>query len=228
MKLGTVHRWLGLALCAGMLIISATGTLLLWKKEYLWLTIPQARESISEHSEVLAKAVETIVSSYAVDQVLSIQVHSQGLALHKVYLPKQHYAWHDQQGNKLQEWSGQQKPEGFLLDLHHRLLLGNKVGLNIVGFSGLLLLLLLSLGLILWWPRRKSLLHGLLPRSKSRSDWLRSHANIGAVTLLPLMPIIVSGIVLIYPIESRDLLLGDHKKAQSTNQVDAFQLAATN
>ena len=222
MKLSTVHRWLGLTLCASMLIISATGTLLLWKKEYLWLTIPNARESISDRREVLAEAIEKIVSSYATDQVLSIQVHSEGLALHKVYLPDQHYAWHDQQGNKLQEWSGQQKPEGFLLDLHHRLLLGNKAGVNIAGFSGLLLLLLLALGLILWWPRRKSLRQGLLPHSKTRSAWVRSHANIGAVTILPLLPIVISGIVLIYPIESRQLLFNDNSKTQNQNLVDAF------
>ena len=204
-----------------MLVISATGVLLLWKKEYLWLTIPAARESISHSSELLGKAVEVIVASYATGQVLSIQVHSDGLALHKIYLPNQNYAWHDQQGNKLQQWSGRQKPEEFLLDLHHRLLLGNKVGLNIVGLSGLLLLLLLALGLILWWPRRRSLRHGLLPQNKTRSAWARSHANIGAVTLLPLMPIVISGIVLIYPVESRQLLLDDNSRTPKQNLVDA-------
>ncbi|MBL4672334.1 MAG: PepSY domain-containing protein, partial [Arenicella sp.] len=155
MSIKLFHRYIGLLLCLIMLSISITGVILVWKKEYLWLSVDGARQVADPN--MLAKAIENIEASYDDGEVTFIQLYSEDLSIHKVFLSDRRYAWHNQRGDKVQVWSGNQRWEDFFLDLHHRFLLGNKIGLNIAGFGGLLALPLLVLGFILWWPRRRLL-----------------------------------------------------------------------
>lgn len=188
-----------------MLVISITGTLLLWKKEFLWVDLIDARQTID--ASKLPSTIAAIESAYATDEVVFIQVYSEDLAIHKVFLSGRRYAWHNQQGEQLQVWSSNGRFEDWLLDLHHRFLLGNTVGLQIAGFGGLLLMPLLVLGLIIWWSRRRTLRLGLLPKSLARSEAMRSHGNLGAVFLIPIFLLALTGVILVYPSESRLVLL---------------------
>jgi uncharacterized iron-regulated membrane protein len=205
MKLKAIHRYLGLSLSLIMLVISITGTLLLWKKEFLWLDIDDARQVVDV--SLLPNAIENIESQYAADELSFIQLHSEDLAVHKVFLSGRRYAWHNQNGKQLQVWSSNDRFEDWLLDLHHRFLLGNNIGLQIAGFGGLLLMPLLILGLLIWWSRRRALRLGLLPKSMLRGDVMRSHGNIGAVFLIPIFLLSLTGVILVYPSESRTLLV---------------------
>ena len=214
------HRYLGLLLCGVMLTISLTGVVLVWKKEYLWLSVDRADEAIN--TDLIASAIDAIESSYAIGEVTFVQLYSEDLSLHKVFLEGRRYAWHDQRGKKIQEWSGNQRWEDFLLDLHHRFLLGNTIGLNIVGFGGLLLLPLIVIGVFIWWPRRRTLSKGLFPHSFSRGGVMRSHGNIGGVFTLPILLIALTGVILVYPIESRFILMkstGLDEPVSTTNGV---------
>ena len=201
------HRWVGLLLCLSIFIISLSGVLLLWKKEYLWLSFEQARQDQVEDSALQARSIENIIRHYQKNEVRSIQLNSEGLSLHKVFLTEKRYAWHDSSGNKLEVWKGNERIEDFLLDLHHRFLLGNTIGLNIAGFSGLLLLPLMLVGLWLWWPRRKVMRFGLLPKKLDRSALMRRHSNLGATAILPIFALAISGVILVYPDQSRQVLL---------------------
>ena len=162
-----LHRYIGLAISAILLIISITGVLLLWKKEYLWLSIHDARETVA--TELLPSAINNIESQYDANEVVFIQFYSEDLALHKIFLTERRYAWHNQHGDFIQQWSANERLEDFLLDLHHRFLLGNTIGLNIAGIGGLLALLVIILGLVIWWRRRNRLLKGLLPKTFNRA-----------------------------------------------------------
>lgn len=151
------------------------------------------------------------------------------LALHKVYLTDNATAWHTQTGEQIVQWQGTDRLEDWLLDLHHRFLLGNTVGLNIAGFSGLLLIPLMLIGLFIWWPRKHTLKMGLLPTKQQlkqlhRGALIRSHGNLGAVFILPLFIIVITGIILIYPFESKDLLvdnfINDDIYDEFTDQLD--------
>ena len=201
----SLHRYLGLVLCLIMLSISVTGVLLLWKKEYLWLTVEGGREPVNV--SLLAEAIDTIEASYDEDELVFIQLNSEDLSLHKVFLSDRRYAWHKQRGDKIQQWSGNQRWEDLILDLHHRFLLGNTIGLNMAGLGGLLLLPLIFLGLIIWWPRRSWLRFAVVPRSFERAVLMRSHGNLGALFALPFVLLAFTGVILIYPTESRLVLL---------------------
>lgn len=200
-----VHRYLGLVLSIILLLVSLTGTLLLWKKEFLWLDFADARQTIDR--SLLAGAINNIESNHPDGDVVFVQLFSEGLSLHKVFLTGRRYAWHNQHGQLLEIWSGNGRFEDWLLDLHHRFLLGNNVGLQIAGFSGLLLMPLLAIGLIIWWSRRKSIRLGLLPKTLTRPALLRSHGNIGAVFVLPIFILALTGVILIYPSQSRLVLV---------------------
>lgn len=205
MQLKIIHRYLGLVLSLVMLVISVTGTMLLWKKEYLWLGIPDARQTLD--TSLLANTIDKIESSYAADEVVFIQLHSEDLSIHKVFLNGRRYAWHNQYGAPLEQWSSNGRFEDWLLDLHHRFLLGNAVGLQIAGFGGLLLMPLLIIGLLIWWSRRRTLRLGLLPKTLERGAVIRSHGNIGAVFLVPIFMLALTGVILVYPSESRLVLI---------------------
>lgn len=206
MSIKLFHRYLGLVLSLIILSISFTGVILVWKKEYLWLTVEGARETID--TSLLASAIDNIEARYAQDEVIFIQLYSEDLTIHKVFLKDQRYAWHNQHGNKIQEWSGNQRWEDLFLNLHRRFLLGNTIGSNIVGLGGLLILPLIVLGFLIWWPRRNLFsLRSLLKPSFKRKGVLPSHGDIGAVFVLPILVLVFTGVILVYPVESRIVLL---------------------
>lgn len=199
------HRNLGLPLSIVMLCISVSGTLLLWKKEYLFLDLVEARQNIDLN--FLASAVATIDDFYPADELLYVQLYSEGLSIHKAFLTERRYAWHDQKGRHIQTWSQNQRFEDWLLDFHHRFLLGNKIGLQIAGIGGLLLMLLLPLGLIIWWPRRSTFKLGFRMTSLHRGVLMRSHGSLGVLMCFPILVLVATGVILVYPTESRWLLL---------------------
>ncbi len=213
----SLHRYLGLALSVILLVISVTGVMLLWKKEYLWLSVDGSREIIAPYQ--LPNAIETIENHYAENEVLFIQLYSEDLSIHKVFLSDRRYAWHTQHGEFIQQWKANERFEDLILDLHHRFLLGNAVGLNIAGFGGLFGLLLIILGISIWWRRRQTLSNGfMLRRILSRESLIKgnsvirgrliiSHGNLGAVYAIPFMLLLVTGVILVYPVESRWLVL---------------------
>ncbi len=188
-----------------MLVISITGVMLVWKREYLWVSIPAARALPSEQS-ILADAAAKIQASYPPDEVLFVRFYAEGLSVHKVFLSDRRYAWHDQYGEQLQVWSNNERLEDWLLDLHHRLLLGNTVGLNAVGFTGLLLLPLMLMGLAIWWPWRKSYKANLVPQSGQIGHLRKSHYETGVSVILPALLIAITGVILVYPTQARILL----------------------
>ena len=205
MTISLIHRYLGLALCALVFSISLTGVVLVWKKEFLWLTLDAAREVIDV--DTLPRAIDNIEASYAQNELIFIQLYSEDLSIHKAFLSGRRYAWHDQAGKQIQLWSGNDRWEDFVLDLHHRFLLGNTIGLNIAGFAGVLLIVLIAFGLIIWWPRRASISFGIWPRYRHRYAWLKAHGNIGGLFAAPILLLSLTGVILVYPIEARFLLL---------------------
>jgi len=216
MSMSLVHRWVGGVLCSMMLLISVTGTLLVWKPEYLWLTIPSARATVDRDINRIALAVEKIEASYQAGEVRFVQLYSEDLAIHKIFLTEQRYAWHNQSGEQLQVWKGNERWEDWLLDLHHRFLLDKRVGLNTVGFTGLLLMPLAIVGSIIWWPDRRFFKLNVKPKSSKHGAWMHSHSNLGVLSLVPILVLAFSGVVLVYPAESRWLLIGGFDKPQPT------------
>lgn len=91
---------------------------------------------------------------------------------------------------------------------HHDLLLGDFGGRQVVGYSGLVLLISLMTGLYLWWPRPGRLWRSVsIRRSAPRRRLLLDIHNVAAMwPLLPLLVVAMTGVTLSYPQTTRWLL----------------------
>jgi uncharacterized iron-regulated membrane protein len=209
----TLHAWGGAALALLLLTSSVTGTLLLWKPEYLKLTMPAARADFEPTPANLAPLIEAIETRLDPDEIVLIQLPTDNFALAKVTMFDTRYAYVDIEGNIIDEWYLNERWEEWLYDLHHRLLLGN-AGLTILGFCGITMLLLLIAGAITFWPMRRGLKLGFGIRSLARPHLLIAHRNIGIVEALPFALTLVTGIVLAFPTQVEERLLRSVRMTQ--------------
>lgn len=193
-----VHGWAGVLFTLYLFVISLSGTLLLWKQAYLWLAIPEARADFEPTPEALAAIAADIEVRFGDQDILQIQFPTEQLALTKVIFPEAHYAYVASNGNVIDEWVLNERWEEWLYDLHHRLLLGD-AGLSLTGSAGLVLLSLVVLGLIAFWPLRRGFGQGLWPKSAARPFLLKAHRNIGILIALPFVLSLLTGIVLAFP-----------------------------
>ncbi len=150
----TIHAWGGAALALLILLISLTGTLLVWKQEYLTWDLPQARADFVPSPEALAVIATAAEARFKRNTIKQIDFASEDFALSKVLLSDSSFAFLDTQGRLVGRWAMNTRFEDWLYDLHHRLLLG-MIGLTIAGLSGLLMALLVVVGVIIFWPLRR-------------------------------------------------------------------------
>ena len=202
----SLHAWGGALLALLLFTSSVTGTLLLWKPEYLKLTVPAARVHFEPTPETLASLIEGIEARIDPNEIVLIQLPTPDFALAKVTMLDTRYAYVDTQGNIVDEWFLNERWEEWLYDLHHRLLLGN-TGLAIIGFAGAAMLLLLIAGVLAFWPMRRGFRKGFRIRGVARPHLLTAHRNIGIVEALPFGLTLATGIVLAFPTQVEELFL---------------------
>lgn len=206
-----VHAWAGVALALLLMVISLTGTLLVWKEDYVRLVLPEARASFEATPASLARIAEQVEARYDNNHIMRLTFPRADFALAKVAVYPDRFAYLDGEGNLVTEWRGNGRPEEWLYDLHHRLLMVD-TGLLIVGFGSMAMLLMVLTGLILWWPMRSSWRRGLWPRNTRRGELNRGHRHIGLLLSLPLLGLLITGIVLVFPAQTEDWLLSEIRR----------------
>jgi len=216
--LRSVHAWGGFLLSILILLVSITGTLLVWKREFLWVTIPQVRVDYTVTPASATAITLAAERAFGQDQVLLVAFGSQNLALNKVYLYDQSYAYLDMQGAVIDKWHLNGRPEEWLYDLHHRLLLSD-TGLLIVGLAGLALLCLIPTGLIIWWPTRKNFRLSLWVRGLRRHQLLQTHRNLGIIAAVPIMVSLVTGVILTFPDQAQEIMVYPFTQSESYNEL---------
>lgn len=83
------------------------------------------------------------------------------------------------EGELVASWSSQwARPELWLFDLHHHLLIG-EAGERIVGVAGLCGIAVVMTRAILWWRTRKTFEFWLWPKRLSRPAIVRQHRDYG-------------------------------------------------
>lgn len=208
----TIHAWIGAVLALLLLLVSLTGTFLVWKQEYLWLTEPAARVDFTPGPESLSRIAEAVEARFG-DDILSIQFATASLPLTYVVLADEEYAYFDSEGALVDHWRGNGRFEEWVYDLHHRLLLRD-TGLTVVGFGATAVLAVVVLGLFTFWPFRRAFRRGLVPASLQRDELRSSHRNLGVILALPFVVTLVTGIVLAFPQQTEALLLEELRRTQ--------------
>jgi uncharacterized iron-regulated membrane protein len=202
----TIHAWGGAALALLIFVISLTGTLLVWKQEYLKWDLPQANAEFVPNPEALALIAAAAEARFKPNEILQIDFATENFALSKVLLSDRSFAFLDTQGGLVGHWALNTRFEDWLYDLHHRLLLGT-MGLTLAGLSGLLMGLLVLAGVITYWPLRRGWGRVFWPRHSARPYLQASHRNIGIVEALPLLFSLLTGVTLAFPDQTQRWLI---------------------
>jgi len=209
----TLHAWGGLTLALLLILSSVTGTLLVWKEDYVKLITPAAQVEFEPTPATLAPIAEAVEAQFTNEDVLNIQFATAEFPLTRVTLYDTNYAYLDVQGNIVDQWHMNDRFEEWLYDLHHRLLLDN-LGLTIVGLAAMALVILVILGIITFVPLRRHFSKGILPNSLTRVGLINSHRNLGIVIALPLLLTLVTGITLAFSFQVEDMFLEELRRTQ--------------
>ncbi len=192
----TIHAWAGAALSLLLIVLGLTGALLVFKNDWIRLTVPEARAAVSPTPQMLGAAAEAAERSFG-EHVHHIVFASQNLGVHQVFLHGERYAYLAGDGKTLAVWQGAGRPEEWVYELHHFLLAGD-TGMRVAGFAALAAALLALTGLIVWTPAWRASRLRLWPRSARRGDLLATHRNIGLIFAIPILVFCLTGAGMIF------------------------------
>lgn len=195
-----IHKWLGLALSLWLLLVTITGTILLYKNDLLVLTYPQLEQSKQatqqEAIDIIQSGLMSPDSRYV---FVPTDLHPWVEAI-EVSGDRAYYSTEGEllvQRLKYGDWIS------WFVEFHHHLLLDG-VGEELQGIFGLLTILILITGLIKWWPKGKWQKRDLgitfsRPGKKRWGQTLwQSHRTLGVVLLIPIVILVFTGTAMIY------------------------------
>jgi uncharacterized iron-regulated membrane protein len=90
---------------------------------------------------------------------------------------------------------------GLVFELHYALLLGEDLGYTVVGIMGVLLIISVLTGLILWWPLTGKWRQAMTIKRKASAERFNFdlHKTAGFYTTLVLVPVLFSGVYMDIP-----------------------------
>lgn len=200
--LSSLHRWLGVSLAILALVAAFTGVLLLWSDEYYQWRYPALAQAHPQ-SSVHAVAIEQTLAAARVP-VKTLVMPTEGKPAFHLYLADGSQALHAPgDGALIAQWDALDTLPSFLFEAHVRLFAG-EVGHTITGIAGLLLLLMLVTGLLVWGPRRRVFrLRRAWPRKASAPMLLNAHAAQGVLASAVLAMLFLTGSAIVFhePVE---------------------------
>ena len=203
----SVHRWLGVCIAAWLLTAALSGALLLFKDDYRqW-----RYDALPEPATVPAAdpaAISAILSG-SDDTIATLGMPTQTMPAYHAYYKNGHEAlFHPHTAEPIDSWDWTDTLPAFLFELHVHLLLGD-TGKTVAGILGLLAVMNISTGTLLWLRQRQIFrLRFLWPRDLSRPRLLRGHAAQGAAFGFLLVPLILSGVAIVFAGPAQSLLNG--------------------
>lgn len=203
--LRTAHAWAGAVLCLLIAVLGASGSLLVFKKDYLRLVFPEARVGVSLAPETLGPVLNRIEAEYGPEGLQYISIGDPGLGLHKAVFKEGGGAYVDAQGNTVAHWGKNGRIEDWLFDLHHYLLAG-ETGKLVSGVVGAAAILLCVTGLIIVWPSLRMFAWRVWPKSGLRRDMLAHHRDLGVIFALPIILIVFTGFSMVFSVPVRAAL----------------------
>ena len=197
MLLRTAHAWAGAVLSFLIALLGLSGALLVFKKDYLKLVFPQAREPVSLAPESLGPVIDRIDAEYSSQGLQYISLGDAGFGLHKAVFKDGGGAYLDAQGETVARWAKNGRPEDWLFDLHHYLLAG-ETGKLVAGLAGGAAILLCITGLVIVWPSLRMFAWRVWPKTVQRRDLLAQHRDLGVIFALPILLIVFTGFSMVY------------------------------
>ncbi|MCT2409879.1 PepSY domain-containing protein [Chryseobacterium antibioticum] len=213
-----LHLWLGLTSGLIVVIMAVTGCILAFEKELKHTLHPEKyfvktiKKEKLQFSDLKLKAEQALPDSLKVSRVEISSDPSRSYAFRSLKMDKEaltywgsyiHYyrVYVDPYTGKVLEVENA-KNDFFeiVMDLHRRLLLGEKIGKTITGYSTLILAIMLFSGLVIWFPRKmnKKAMKGMF-LIKTSAKWKRvnydMHNVLGFYAVIPLCLIAYAALI---------------------------------
>lgn len=213
-----LHLWLGLTSGLIVVIMAATGCILAFEEELKHIVHPNRYfvENIGrkklELSQLTEKAEKALPEGLKVKRVVMSSDPSRTYVFRTLKMDEEAWTYWgtylyyyriyvDPYTGKVQEVEDAKKDFfEIVLDLHRRLLLGEKIGKTITGYSTLIFAIILLSGLVIWYPRKmsKAMLKGMF-FIKTSANWKRInydvHNVLGFYAVIPLLLISYSALM---------------------------------
>ena len=200
--LSLLHRWTGGLVGLVLAVIGLSGTVLLWEDS--WILLDGANDAPASSPAELGRAIEVAVK--LAPALSRVTFAGEEIGLHQAIYFDGSGAYIAQNGTVIDRWSGiWERPELWLFDLHHYLLIG-EIGKTITGVLGVVLLAFTITGLILWWRTRKTFRFRLWPARYTASAIVRHHRDMGVVASPLLLIAAATGTIMVFPAISSVLL----------------------
>jgi uncharacterized iron-regulated membrane protein len=192
--LALIHRWTGAFVGLLLAALGLSGTLLLFKDDWLRATVPHAAQARVSDTAAIA-AVERMMAD-ASSRPTGLLFPTESLGAFRLTFSADAGAYAAQSGEVVARWSSKwDRAELWLFDLHHHLWLGDP-GATAGGILGLIGIGFTITGFLLWWRTRSSFRPRLLPEGMSRSQIVRHHRDIGTLTSPLLIATLLTGSLL--------------------------------
>lgn len=195
--LRTLHAWAGAILALILVVLGLSGSLLVLRDPWVKLTVPEARGGVAASPQALGAAVQAI-QAQAPGEVRNVTLAGPHLGVHRVYFTDKDQGYAAADGRLLVRFAPTERAEGWLFELHHRLLTG-ETGDKVVGAAGIVGALLVLTGAIVWLPAWRSFGARVWPKTLTkRADLVGSHRNLGVITALPVFVLCLTGGAIIF------------------------------
>jgi uncharacterized iron-regulated membrane protein len=192
----TLHAWAGAILALLLLVLGLSGSLLVLREDWVRLTVPEARASLSPDPATLGAAAEAVERSLG-GEVRTLAFGRPDFAVHRVYIDEHGQAYAAADGRIIARWEGAGRPEAFVFELHHYLLAG-ETGMTVAGVAALAGAVLVITGVIVWAPAWRSFRGRVWPRSVRRKDLVASHRDLGMIFALPVFVFCLTGGAIVF------------------------------
>lgn len=217
-----VHLWLGLALGLFLSIFGITGSILVFQAEInellspqlLTITVPETHPAYRPLEDIFQagqaampeKAVNTFADyprndAVAFKLMYALPVADAVTEHWEVYVNPYTAQFI---GKRLKTSSDSVIPKtfiGLVFELHYALLLGEDLGYTVVGIMGVLLIISVLTGLILWWPLTGKWRQAVTIKRKASAERLNFdlHKTAGFYITVVLVPVLFSGVYMDIP-----------------------------
>jgi uncharacterized iron-regulated membrane protein len=222
----TIHAWSGAGLSLLLAVMGISGFLLVFKDDYLRASFPQARQVVPVDPATVATLTEHAEALYGTNAIRSLRFPAPDFGLIRVRLNSGESAYLNSTGAELTRWDGHARPEEWIFELHHYLLMG-ETGEIMIGIAGLCLFGIVLSGLYAVWPARRSLGTKVLPKSTKRRDLLSSHRNLGVFAAPPLIVMALTGTGMIFPDAAKALMLASRTSPAAVETAIAAESGET-
>ncbi|EKY24093.1 PepSY domain protein [Brevundimonas diminuta 470-4] len=188
------HRWTGGLIGLLLFVLGLTGTVLVFKDDWVRAVVPHAAEARVADPKIIGAALDQAFS--ASERPRSVILATDRRGIHRLnYEDKTRGAYVAQSGRVVARWDSLwARPELWVFDLHHYLLIGD-TGKTIAGIAGLAGLGFVITGVILWWPTRRTFVFAVLPRTWKRPGIVKHHRDMGVWSAPVLAVVLATGAI---------------------------------